>query len=62
MSNAVLLASLLALAGCTSSALPVSDANTTTGKQPAASAADNPQQAPTEVPHRNPKMDGPPNY
>jgi hypothetical protein len=62
MSNAVVLVSLLALAGCTTSALPVSDANLTKGKQSAAGAADNSQQGPAEVPHRNPKMDGPPGY
>jgi PBP1b-binding outer membrane lipoprotein LpoB len=65
MKNAVLLASLLVLAGCTSPARPTSEGDPIAGKQsstPAAAATADPQQERTEVPHGNPKMYGPPGY
>jgi hypothetical protein len=65
MTKTILLASLLVLAGCTTSVLPISEADPIAGKQaspPAAAASDDLGQGRTEVPHGNTKMDGPPGY
>ncbi|GAB2914932.1 hypothetical protein GCM10027093_61890 [Paraburkholderia jirisanensis] len=65
MTNVVLVASLLILAGCTTSVSPKSGADPNAGKQssaPAAAAPADPQQERTEVPHGNTKMYGPPGY
>lgn len=65
MTTTILPALLFVLAGCTTAAMP--DSHTTPGaaKQPATSTApatDQADQGSPEVPHRNPKMDGPPGY
>lgn len=64
MTTTILLASLLVLAACTTSALPISKNDSTAGKlaSPPAAASDGLGQGRTEVPHGNQKMDGPPGY
>jgi hypothetical protein len=62
MSEAVLLASLLVLTGCTTSVVPLSEAKPIAINQfstPSASASEQPEQGRIEVPHGNTKMDGP---
>jgi hypothetical protein len=63
MTKTIFLASLLALAGCSSSVLPTSEGDPIAGKQssaPASAAPDDSGQGRTQVPHGNTKMDGPP--
>lgn len=65
MTKTILPALLFVLAGCTTAAMPVSSTTPGAAKQLATSTAPAPDQADQgrpEVPHRNPKMDGPPGY
>lgn len=65
MTKTVLTALLFVLAACTTAAMPVSGKTPGATKQPAMSTAPAPDQLDQErpeVPHRNPKMDGPPGY
>jgi hypothetical protein len=65
MTKTIFPALLFVLAGCTTAAVPVSSTTPGAAQQPATSTAPAPDQADqgrAEVPHRNPKMDGPPGY
>jgi hypothetical protein len=65
MTKNTLPAFLFVLAGCTIAPMPVSNITPSAAKQSATSTAPVPDQADQgrpEVPHRNPKMDGPPGY
>lgn len=65
MTKPILPALLFVLAACTTAAMPASGTTPDAAKQPAMSTApapDRSDQGRPEVPHRNPKMDGPPGY
>ncbi|WP_143325684.1 MULTISPECIES: hypothetical protein [Burkholderiaceae] len=60
MTNSLFAAVFIVLAGCTTTAVPASSSTPDAAKPSATSTAPAPDQGPTEAPHRNPKMYGPP--